>query len=101
MIDLIFVVDNPITWHQQNMEQNWTHYSFLKRFGAKTISRIQENFACGVYYNPFVRIDDKVRLFKHILWLHYGYGSELIAQTHSRRTSYSLPELVNSMCNNV
>ncbi|CAG7727823.1 unnamed protein product [Allacma fusca] len=58
MIDLIFVVDDPLKWHTRNLEMNYSHYSGLRRFGAKIITNIQERMACGIYYNPFVKVDD-------------------------------------------
>jgi translocator assembly and maintenance protein 41 len=61
MADLVFVVDDPVEWHKKNLEMNSSHYSGLKYLGAKGIARIQENWACGVYYNSFVTVDDQVR----------------------------------------
>jgi translocator assembly and maintenance protein 41 len=58
MIDLIFVVDDPLKWHTRNLEINYSHYSGLRYFGPKLITSIQERMACGIYYNPFVKVDD-------------------------------------------
>lgn len=60
MVDLIFVVDNPMRWHTENLMMNSSHYSFLKYFGPKTISKIQERLACGVYYNTLINMEDQV-----------------------------------------
>jgi len=60
MVDLIFVVDNPTEWHTDNLKMNPSHYSFLKYLGPKAISSIQENLACGVYYNTFANVDEMV-----------------------------------------
>ncbi|XP_077988795.1 phosphatidate cytidylyltransferase, mitochondrial-like [Glandiceps talaboti] len=60
MIDFVFAVDNPCKWHQQNFENNKEHYSFLRYFGAKRITTIQEKFGAGVYYNTLVKMDDQL-----------------------------------------
>jgi hypothetical protein len=61
MVDLVFVVDEPESWHAENIQMNWGHYSGLKYLGARTISSIQERMASGVYYNPFVTVEGQVR----------------------------------------
>ncbi|ODN01670.1 Phosphatidate cytidylyltransferase, mitochondrial [Orchesella cincta] len=81
MLDLVFVVDDPIKWHTENLTMNRNHYSGLRRFGPKAITRIQERMACGVYYNPYCNVDnltikygvissasleDDLRLWKHL-----------------------------------
>ncbi|XP_029456641.1 phosphatidate cytidylyltransferase, mitochondrial isoform X2 [Rhinatrema bivittatum] len=43
-----------------NMMQNKSHYSFLKYFGPKHISGIQDNYGAGVYYNTLVPCDGKI-----------------------------------------
>ncbi|TMW69317.1 hypothetical protein Poli38472_001473 [Pythium oligandrum] len=54
MIDLVFAVDDPKQWHAANLERNAGHYSFLKWFGADTITAVQENYGAGLYYNTLV-----------------------------------------------
>lgn len=61
MIDLIFVVDDPASWHQENMQMNSDHYSALRYLGPQAVALIQEHMASGVYYNPFVKVDGEVR----------------------------------------
>jgi len=60
MIDIVFVVENPEEWHMENLKFNSSHYSGVKYFGSKTITKIQERMACGVYYNPYVTIENQV-----------------------------------------
>lgn len=55
MIDLIFVVDDSYRWHQKNIRQNRSHYSFLKYFGAKQIANFQEKYGAAVYFNTKVQ----------------------------------------------
>lgn len=60
MVDLVFIVDDPFQWHSQNLEINPSHYSALKHLGPKLISYIQENFGCGIYYNTFAEVHERV-----------------------------------------
>ncbi|XP_078517532.1 phosphatidate cytidylyltransferase, mitochondrial [Lissotriton helveticus] len=60
MLDFVFAVDDPITWHTMNMTRNRNHYSFLKYFGSKQISVLQNNYGAGIYYNTLVPCDGKM-----------------------------------------
>ncbi|KAM9325431.1 phosphatidate cytidylyltransferase, mitochondrial [Gastrophryne carolinensis] len=60
MLDFVFAVDDPVTWHTMNLMQNRSHYSFLKYTGPKPITNVQENYGAGVYYNTLVPCDGKV-----------------------------------------
>ncbi|XP_037242123.1 phosphatidate cytidylyltransferase, mitochondrial [Falco biarmicus] len=53
MLDFVFAVDDSVTWHMMNLLKNRSHYSFLKVFGPKQISSIQ-NYGAGIYYNTLV-----------------------------------------------
>lgn len=59
MLDLIFAVDDPEHWHNENMKINWNHYSAARHFGSRGIEYIQR-CAAGVYYNTLIKIDDQV-----------------------------------------
>ena len=59
MIDLIFVVDDSLQWHQENIKQNPRHYSFLKYGGANAIDWEQNNFKSYVYFNTLVKCEDR------------------------------------------
>lgn len=72
MLDLVFVVDDPTEWHAENLQQNWSHYSFLRYFGSGTIARVQR-YPAGLYYNTLVNIQSQVRTtLEHVceVWLH-------------------------------
>ncbi|CAI5746214.1 unnamed protein product [Peronospora destructor] len=56
MLDLVFAVDDPISWHEENIERNPHHYSILKYFGAANVAAFQENFGAGVYYNALSQL---------------------------------------------
>lgn len=65
MIDLIIAVDDPLNFHRKNIEVNKKHYSFLKYFGPRAVTHIQEGLGAKIYYNPFVVIDDGKDLIKY------------------------------------
>ncbi|XP_040264147.1 phosphatidate cytidylyltransferase, mitochondrial [Bufo bufo] len=60
MVDFVFAVDDPVTWHTMNLMQNRSHYSVLKYLGPKKISTVQNKYGAGVYYNTLVPCDGKV-----------------------------------------
>lgn len=60
MIDLVYCVENSAKWHEDNLAQNPSHYSFIKYFGHNFISKFQENSGAKVYFNTLVNIDDVV-----------------------------------------
>ncbi|XP_073500602.1 phosphatidate cytidylyltransferase, mitochondrial [Phyllobates terribilis] len=60
MVDFVFAVEDPVTWHTMNLMQNRSHYSVLKYLGPKKISNIQNKYGAGVYYNTLVPCDGKV-----------------------------------------
>eukprot|EP00033_Pygsuia_biforma_P003566 GCRY01003901.1.p1 GENE.GCRY01003901.1~~GCRY01003901.1.p1 ORF type:complete len:221 (+),score=5.40 GCRY01003901.1:156-818(+) len=59
MVDFIFVVDDPLSWHAENLNRNWHHYSFLKYFGPSCITKIEEGYGAGLYYNTLVPFEDR------------------------------------------
>lgn len=59
MLDLVFVVDDPLEWHKENMRRNYHHYSFFKQFGPEAVVRLQRQSA-GVYYNTLVVVQNQV-----------------------------------------
>ena len=59
MLDLIFVVDDPCSWHKANLEMNSQHYSCLRYIGPKAVSFVQELPAC-VYFNPLITVQGQV-----------------------------------------
>ncbi|XP_067855212.1 phosphatidate cytidylyltransferase, mitochondrial isoform X1 [Heptranchias perlo] len=60
MLDFVFAVDDPVTWHTMNIMKNPRHYSFLRFFGPKHVSKIQNNYGAGIYYNTLVPCDDRI-----------------------------------------
>ncbi|KAM6979398.1 phosphatidate cytidylyltransferase, mitochondrial [Aplochiton taeniatus] len=60
MLDFVFAVDDPVTWHTMNLLQNRKHYSILKLLGPRKISTIQDQHGAAVYYNTLVPVDGRV-----------------------------------------
>ncbi len=52
-LDMIFIVEDPPSWHQSNLSTNWHHYSSIKYMGHDYIAKIQDE-GPGVFFNPFV-----------------------------------------------
>ena len=57
MIDFIFGVSYTQHWHSLNLQQHRKHYSAVGTLGSYAISRIQDNWGAGVYFNPFVTVN--------------------------------------------
>eukprot|EP00064_Thunnus_orientalis_P006794 superscaffoldBa00000726_g6812 len=59
MLDFVFAVDDPVTWHTMNLLQNRKHYSILKLLGPRMISSIQNEHGAAIYYNTLVPVDGR------------------------------------------
>ena len=58
MIDIIFAVDNPHTWHTHNLQQHSNNYSYMARLvGVNFITWLQTNFGAKIYFHPFVDVN--------------------------------------------
>ncbi|CAD6184101.1 unnamed protein product [Caenorhabditis auriculariae] len=55
MVDFVVVTRNPISFHEENLIKNPSHYSFLRILGPKMITRFQCNLGARVYYNTQVQ----------------------------------------------
>ncbi|XP_045179228.1 phosphatidate cytidylyltransferase, mitochondrial-like [Mercenaria mercenaria] len=60
MLDFVFVVDHPEEWHRENIDRNSKHYSFLKRLGPKTVTKIQDRYGAGIYFNTLVPFEQRL-----------------------------------------
>uniref|UniRef100_A0A5F8GN26 Phosphatidate cytidylyltransferase, mitochondrial n=1 Tax=Monodelphis domestica TaxID=13616 RepID=A0A5F8GN26_MONDO len=63
ILDLVFSVDDPVTWHSKNLQKNRNHYSCLRLFGPNVIAKVQNNFGAGIYYNAMIKCDGKLIKF--------------------------------------
>ncbi|XP_012564290.2 phosphatidate cytidylyltransferase, mitochondrial [Hydra vulgaris] len=57
MIDFIFVVENSLLWHQQNLLKYPHHYSFVRYFGTNFVSFLNKNYGAKVYFNTLIEFD--------------------------------------------
>ena len=57
MIDFIFGVTYTQHWHSMNLQQHRDHYSAVGSLGSAFVSRIQDQWGAGVYYNPYVTVN--------------------------------------------
>jgi translocator assembly and maintenance protein 41 len=58
MLDLIFAVPDPLSFHRANMQRNPSHYSFLRWASGwpAALTAVQE-YGAGVWYNTLIRLD--------------------------------------------
>lgn len=61
MIDLMFSVDDPYEFHAQNLKKNPHDYSFMRFLGSKIVGDYQD-YACGVYCNTLIPIDENTTI---------------------------------------
>lgn len=57
--DMIFVVDDAASWHEQNLAANKDHYSCLRHLGPAAVAKVQTHFGAHIYFNPFVKLGDQ------------------------------------------
>ncbi|KAI9674179.1 MAG: Mitochondrial translocator assembly and maintenance protein 41 [Caeruleum heppii] len=57
MIDMIFGVSYTQHWHSLNLQQHRDHYSLLGSLGSGMVSRVQDRWGAGVYFNPYVTVN--------------------------------------------
>jgi translocator assembly and maintenance protein 41 len=57
MIDFIFGVSYTQHWHSINLHEHRDHYSAVGSLGSYAVSKIQDSFGAGCYFNPYVTIN--------------------------------------------
>lgn len=57
VIDFIFGVSFTQHWHSLNLQQHRDHYSFLGSLGSGIVSKVQDNFGAGAYFNPYITVN--------------------------------------------
>ena len=57
MIDFIFGVSYTQHWHSLNLQQHRDHYSGIGFLGSSLVSRVQDRWGAGVYFNPYVTVN--------------------------------------------
>ncbi|KAG8224307.1 hypothetical protein J437_LFUL007247 [Ladona fulva] len=76
MIDLIFVVEDPVAWHKENIARHPSHYSMLRFLGHQFVSQLQENWAAKVYFNTLIPFEDG--LIKYGIVSHNAIVTDLL-----------------------
>ena len=78
MIDFLIVVDDSLRWHEENLKRNRSHYSILKYFGARMITKLQEDFGANCYFNTLIPINNQtlISLFLFIFILVVDYRNQ-------------------------
>ena len=62
LVDFIFAVDDPLSWHAANLERNGSHYSLLlQAAGPAAVVALADSVGAGVHFNPFVRVGAQAR----------------------------------------
>jgi mitochondrial translocator assembly and maintenance protein 41 len=57
MIDFIFGVSYTQHWHSLNLHEHRDHYSAVGSLGSYAVSKIQDSFGAGCYFNPYVTVN--------------------------------------------
>ncbi|CAF9932131.1 Phosphatidate cytidylyltransferase, mitochondrial [Imshaugia aleurites] len=57
MIDFIFGVSYTQHWHSMNLQQHRGHYSAVGTLGSAFVSRVQDQWGAGIYFNPYVTVN--------------------------------------------
>ncbi|KAF7503181.1 hypothetical protein GJ744_004251 [Endocarpon pusillum] len=57
MIDFIFGVSYSQHWHSLNLQEHRDHYSPVGSLGSYAVSKLQDSFGAGVYFNPYVTVN--------------------------------------------
>lgn len=57
VIDFIFGVSYSQHWHSLNLSEHRDHYSAVGSLGSYAVSKVQDSFGAGVYFNPFITVN--------------------------------------------
>lgn len=57
MIDFIFGVSYSQHWHSLNLNEHRDHYSAIGSLGSYVVSKVQDSWGAGVYFNPYVTVN--------------------------------------------
>lgn len=57
MIDFIFGVSYSQHWHDINISEHRDHYSGVASLGSFAVSKLQDSFGAGCYFNPYVTVN--------------------------------------------
>ena len=55
VIDMIFIVDDTLKFHEKNLNKNYKHYSyFAKRLPPGFTDGVVQNAGSNIYFNPLI-----------------------------------------------
>ena len=57
MIDFIFGVSYTQHWHSLNLQDHRDHYSWVGSLGSYAVTKLQDSFGAGVYFNPYITVN--------------------------------------------
>ena len=57
IIDFVFGVSHTQHWHSLNMQQHPHHYSSIRHAGSWAVSKVQDSFGAGAYFNPYINVN--------------------------------------------
>jgi mitochondrial translocator assembly and maintenance protein 41 len=57
MIDFIFGVSYSQHWHSLNLQEHRDHYSAVGSLGSYAVSKLQDSFGAGLYFNPYIMVN--------------------------------------------
>ena len=59
MLDFVFVLEDALQWHEQNLQRHPSHYSFVKSLGVNAVVYLQDRYGAGLYYNTLVPMEGR------------------------------------------
>lgn len=60
VIDFVFGVSYSQHWHSLNIQEHRDHYSSFASLGSYAVSKLQDSFGAGCYYNPYITVNGTV-----------------------------------------
>uniref|UniRef100_A0A8C4QID9 Phosphatidate cytidylyltransferase, mitochondrial n=1 Tax=Eptatretus burgeri TaxID=7764 RepID=A0A8C4QID9_EPTBU len=60
ILDFLLAVNEPTSWHVQNLKMNPRHYSCVRIMGPQWIAKIQLNYGASVYFNTLVPCEGRL-----------------------------------------
>lgn len=75
MVDMMFVVEDSMQWHNTNKQRNQSHYSTPFPMSPSMIASIQDNYGAAMWYNPMIPMN--IASYPHRL-MKYG----VISRSH-------------------
>ena len=101
MLDLIFVVDDPLKFHTDNMRDFPEHYPlFVHAIGRSGVVKLQQ-YPAGVYYVPYVKVNRMIKygvVAKDALIRDLNFWNYLYIAGRMQKPTVSVPEYI---CSNV